>query len=136
MRIDRPVPMRTRAAIVAACCLAAALAGCGGRNYQPPPPADATVARSALEAALSAWRSQARPESLQQATPSITFVDPDCQSGQRLLDFQLQPGEQPLGSSIYWPVQLRLVPANGREQRLDVTYIVSTNPLIHISRQD
>jgi hypothetical protein len=130
MRISRV------AAVLALGCAAAALAGCGGRNYRPPQPADSTVARTALESALGAWRSQANLEALQQATPSITFVDPDCQSGQRLLDFQLQPGEQPLGSSIYWPVQLRIAPANGREQRLDVTYIVSTNPLIHISRQD
>lgn len=130
MRIDRA------AAMLVLGCLAVALAGCGGRNYRPPQPADPTVARTALESALGAWRSQANIEALQQATPSITFVDPDCQSGQRLLDFQLQPGEQSLGSSIYWPVQLRIAPANGREQRLDVTYIVSTYPIVHISRQD
>jgi hypothetical protein len=119
-----------------ACCLLAALAGCGGKNYQPPPAADPALARSSLERGLDAWRLRITPEELLKAEPAITFADSDWRSGHRLVEFQLQPGEQALGTSIYWPVKLRVAYANGYEQWLDVTYIISTNPIIHISRQD
>ena len=124
-----------RALFWAACCMSAALTGCGGKNYDPPPAADPAVARAALEKSLGAWRSRVTPAEFLQAE-SITVADPDWGSGHRLIDFQLQPGEQALGTSIYWPVRLRVVGARGIEQWLDVTYIVSTNPIIHISRQD
>jgi hypothetical protein len=131
------VTIDRRAVILAALsgCLAS-LAGCGGKNYTPPPAADAATARSALEKALDCWRLRITPEELQAAEPAITVADQDWREGRRLIEFQLLPGEQPLGTSIYWPVRLKLVRADGREQLLEVIYIVSTSPIIHISRQD
>ena len=131
MRIDR------RAAVLAAFSLAlATVAGCGGKNYTPPAEADPAVARSALEKALDCWRLRITPEELGKADPAITVADYDWRDGRRLIEFQILSGEQPLGTSVHWPVRLKVVQANGREQWLDVTYIVSTNPIIHISRQD
>ena len=131
MRIDR------RAAVLAAFSLAlATVAGCGGKNYTPPAEADPAVARSALEKALDCWRLRITPEELGKADPAITVADYDWRDGRRLIVFQILSGEQPLGTSVHWPVRLKVVQANGREQWLDVTYIVSTNPIIHISRQD
>jgi hypothetical protein len=135
MSSDRSIVAFCRA-FCAACFIGAALTGCGGKNYQPPPPADPALARTSLEKALDAWRLRITPEELLKAEPAITVADPDWRSGHRLVEFQLQPGEQTLGTSIYWPVRLRVVQANGYEQWLDVTYIISTNPIIHISRQD
>jgi hypothetical protein len=111
-------------------------AGCGGKNYTPPPAADPGVARASLEKALDCWRLRITPQELQAAEPPITFADHDWQDGRRLVEFQLLPGEQPLGTSIYWPVRLKVVGADGREQVADVTYIVCTSPIIHISRLD
>jgi hypothetical protein len=121
-----------------ACCFAiVAAGGCGGgRNYEPPASADPAVARSALEKALDCWKLRITPEELQAAQPPITVADEEWRAGRRLVEFQLLAGEQPLGTSIYWPVRLKVVGTDGREQVADVTYIVCTSPIIHISRQD
>ena len=127
----------SRQAILWTCCLGSfVLSGCGGRNYAPPAAADPVAARAALEKSLDAWRLRIMPEELAKAEPAITVADPDWQAGHRLVEFQLQPGEQALGTSIYWQVKLKVVPPHGYEQWQDATYIVSTNPIIHISRQD
>ncbi|MCI0357505.1 MAG: hypothetical protein L0211_03345 [Planctomycetaceae bacterium] len=132
---DRAVARRSL--ILAACCWGcAALAGCGGRNYTPPAAADPATARSALEKALDCWRLRITPDELAQAEPAITVSDYDWRDGRRLVEFQILAGEQALGTSVHWPVRLKVVQVSGREQWLDATYIVSTNPIIHISRQD
>jgi hypothetical protein len=134
MPSDRRLARRLTALGVA-CCLGTALIGCGGKNYEPPAAADPVAARAALEKALGAWRARVTPEEFLKAE-SITVADPDWRSEHRLIDFQIQAGEQALGSSIYWPVRLRVVGPRGQEQTFDVTYIIFTNPIIHISRQD
>lgn len=116
-------------------CLAL-LAGCGGTNYVPPPAADPAVARSSLEKALDCWRLRITPQELRQGSPAISVSDYDWREGRRLVAFQILAGEQLLGTSIHWPVRLKLVGADGREGWADATYIVSTNPSIRISRQD
>lgn len=141
MRIDRWIDVRRatdrRAILMAACCWGCAvLAGCGGTNYTPPVAADPAVARSALEKALDCWRLRIAPEELTQAKPAITVADYDWRDGRRLVEFHILSGEQTLGTSVHWPVRLKLVRADGREQWLDATYIVCTSPIIHISRQD
>jgi hypothetical protein len=131
------VSIDRRAVALAALSLGlAVVVGCGGKNYTPPPPADPAVARSALEKALDCWRLRITPQELKAAEPPITVADCDWREGRRLVEFRLLPGEQPLGTSIYWPVRLKVVGADGREQIADVTYIVCTSPIIHISRQD
>jgi hypothetical protein len=113
-----------------------ALVGCEGTNYTPPSVADPAVARSALEKALDCWRLRITPEELRKAEPAITVSDEDWREGRRLIQFQILSGEQALGTSIHWPVRLKLVRADGREHLIEVIYIVSTSPIIHISRQD
>jgi hypothetical protein len=126
-----------RAVILAALSLGlAAVSGCGEANYTPPASADAAIARSSLEKALDCWRLRITPDELLKAEPSITFADHDCRDGHRLVAFQILAGEQTLGTSIHWPVRLKVAGADGREQWLDATYIIATNPTIHISRQD
>ena len=131
MSIDR------RAVVLTALSLGlATVAGCGGTDYTPPAEADPAVARSALEKSLDCWRLRITPEELRKAEPAITVADHDWRDGRRMIEFQILSGEQALGTSVHWPVRLKVVQANGREQWLDVTYIVSTSPIIHISRQD
>jgi hypothetical protein len=98
-------------------------------------PADAVAARAALTKALDCWRLRITPEELLKAEPAITFTDPDWQAGHRLVEFQLEPGEQAAGASIHWQVKLRIAAAGGAEQWLDAKYAVSTDPNIQISRQ-
>lgn len=112
------------------------LTGCGGENYVPPAAADPAAARSSLEKALDCWRLRITPQELRQGTPAITVSDYDWREGRRLVAFQILAGEQLLGTSIHWPVRLKLVGADGREGWLDATYVISTNPIIRISRQD
>ena len=131
MRTDR------RAVVLAALSLGlATVAGCGGKNYTPPSAADPAVARSALEKALDCWRLRITPDELLKAEPAITVADHDWHDGRRLVEFHILSGEQAMGTSVHWPVRLKVVQASGREEWLDATYIVSTSPIIHISRQD
>lgn len=126
-----------RACIVLLAAAALASAGCGGgKNYVPPAVADPVAARAALEKALDCWRLRITPSELQAADPPITVKDVDWREGRRLLEFQLLAGEEPWGSTIRWPVRLKLVRADGREETLEALYIVSTSPIIHISRRD
>jgi len=113
-----------------------AAAGCGGKNYTPPAVADPAVARSALEKALDCWRLRITPQELAAAEPPITMADEDWDDGRRLVEFQLLSGEQAIGTSIRWPTRLKVVRADGREQWIDVEYIIYTDPIIHISRRD
>ena len=133
MIIDR-LPLVRAALGLGLACLC--LAGCGETNYTPPASADATTARSSLEKALDCWRLRITPDELREGEPAITVADHDWRDGHRLVAFQILAGEQALGTSIHWPVRLKVVGASGREQWLDATYIVSTSPIIHISRQD
>lgn len=129
----RRVPLAALATSVT--CLAF-LAGCGGTNYVPPAAADPAAARSALEKALDCWRLRITPQELRQGSPAITVSDFDWREGHRLVAFQILAGEQALGTAIHWPVRLKVAGADGREIWHDATYIVSTNPIIRISRQD
>ncbi len=132
MTIDRACIGLVLVAAAAVSC-----AGCGGgKNYVPPAEADPATARAALEKALDCWRLRITPGELQAAEPPITVADVDWDEGRRLLEFQLLAGEVAWGTSIRWPVRLKLVRADGREETLEVLYIVSTNPIIHISRRD
>jgi len=110
------------------------LAGCSG-NHEPPPAADAAAARAALVAALDAWQAGRTPKDLQMAATPIMVADEDWQAGRKLAGYELLAGELPAGSSIRWPVRLRL-DANGREEAVEATYAVATSPSIHISRAD
>ncbi|MEX2174584.1 MAG: hypothetical protein WD872_09490 [Pirellulaceae bacterium] len=121
--------------IVAAAALVGCL-GCSGTNHTPPPAADPAAARAALEKALGCWQMRITPAQLQESEPAITVADEDWSEGRRLLEYQLLADEQAWGTSIRWPVRLKLVLSDGREQSLDVLYVISTNPIIHISRRD
>lgn len=99
-------------------------------------PAEPAAARAALEKALDCWRLRITPDELRSADPPITVADNDWAAGRRLIEYQLLPGEQPAGSTIRWPVRLRLVQADGREQTIDVVYVISTSPGIHVARGD
>lgn len=113
-----------------------ALSGCGSPNYMPPPPSDASVAQTALQKALDCWKLRVDPSELRAANPPITLSDEDWDAQHRLLEYQLLPGERPAGSTIRWPVRLKVTRQNGQEVELDVVYVISTNPIIHIGRQD
>lgn len=122
--------------ISAACLMVGvALTGCSG-EYKPPPPSDLAVAKESLEKSLNLWRSKVTPMELQAAAPPIIVSDDDWDADHRLLEFHLLPGEVLAGNSIRWPVRLRVAKRDGREEELEVTYVISTNPLIHIRRQD
>jgi hypothetical protein len=112
------------------------LAGCGASQYEPPSAADPAVARSALEKALNCWRGRITPDELRSAMPPIAFADEDWHAGRRLIEFQLLPGHQTAGSTLRWPVRLRLAHGSGRERVVEATYVISTDPAIHISRAD
>lgn len=72
----------------AAALLSASLAGCGGEGHERYiPPAD--KARSAVEAALSAWKAGEPLRTITNHTPAVDFYDARRQSGKKLEDFQI-----------------------------------------------
>lgn len=113
-----------------------AMGGACSQNHQPAPPSEMSVAREALVKALDCWRLRIAPRELLAATPSIKFSDEDWNAEHRLVSYELLPGEAPAGPTIRWPVRLRVARTEGREEDLEVVYVISTNPVIHIARQD
>jgi hypothetical protein len=124
-----------RSFVPVAAALALSTLGCDGPNHVPPAAADATVARSALETALGAWKQGASSDDLAKNTPPIVVADDDWFAQVKLIDFTLLPGEEAAGVSIRWPVRLTL--SSGSKQRsIDVVYVIATSPAIHIARAD
>ena len=122
-----------RRAILVAAVLAAG--GCS-KNYTPAPPSDLSVARAALEKALDCWKLRIDTSELVAAKPALYVRDEDRSAQHRLVEYQLLPGEEPSGNAIRWPVRLRVQRTDGREEDLQVLYVITTSPVIHIGRQD
>ncbi len=74
---------------------------CGGPNMNPP----ADRARTALEAALNAWRDGKKPGNIEGATPPVHVADNDWTNGRKLAAFEIV-GEEPSAADKRFTVKL------------------------------
>jgi hypothetical protein len=116
--------------------LLAALTGCSGSS-QPSPeaPYDAEKARTALVAALDAWK-KGEAKSLMKRNPPIRFVDDDLLAGLRLSDYEIEEPDTPIRLHEDVEVILSLRDARGKSIRREARYQVGTYPALAVLRSD
>ena len=121
-------------------CLAAAalllLSGCGERNVAMPPAADAEAARQALEKALAQWQAGQTAEMLAMAEPKTYVNDYDWRDGRKLKQFAVAGPAEEVGLQVRVPVALDVEHPSGQVVRSQVSYSISTTPVVSIVRDD
>jgi len=123
---------RTLLALVLASPLLA-VAGCGSATAKP---ADKDVARQALNEALEAWKGGEPHDALSKRPSPIRVADEDWLTGARLLSYQVEPGDQQIGTNLTCGVVLTLKAQNGRKIKKRVSYRIGTDPVPMVIRQD
>lgn len=113
-----------------------ATAGCGGTNYSPPKAADPAVARQTLKTVLDAWKSGTPKDSLASQTPKVFVGDEDWSGGNALKDYKLIDDGESYGSNVRFRVGLELDSKGGTSLQKTVRYIVATDPVVSITRDD
>lgn len=111
------------------------LAGCGGGRPMPAA-ANPNLAKESLEKALSKWAAGEKPEALAAESPQIYVSDFDWKDGRKLKSFQIAGPAEEVGLQVRLPAMLEVEDAAGRIVRSDVSYTVSTSPVVSIVRDD
>lgn len=110
-------------------------AGCGG-NRAMPTASSKEVAKQSLEKALAKWAAGQPPESLATENPKIYVNDVDWKDGRKLKQFQLAGPAEEVGLQVRLPVTLDVEDASGQVVKNQVSYSVSTSPVVSIVRDD
>src|SRR5262245_41668469 len=98
--------------------LAAALLGAAvGCGPTPPKETNEETARTALVAALDAWKAGRTPESLKSLSPPVDFLDLAWQKGAALEGYEIKSQER-AGLGIRFTVELRLRQDGGAASRV------------------
>ncbi len=119
---------------VAALC--AALGCNGGTGYAPSRPSDPALARQTLTIALDAWKSGSATQTLAEQKPQLYVGDEDWSGGCVLKNYQLIGDGEPYGTSVRFQVGLELAEKAGSPQQKSVRYVVATNPVCSVTRDD
>lgn len=101
-----------------------------------PPASNPDVARQALEKALAHWQAGQTADTLASASPQIYVNDYDWQDGRKLKQFQLAGPAEEVGLQVRLPVALEVEQSGGQIVRSQVSYSVSTTPVVSIVRED
>jgi hypothetical protein len=109
-------------------------AGCGSGSL--PSPADAGQAREALRSALSAWKKGEKTDALANLSPAIHVSDVDWHDGYRLEKFEVYPKDQQKGLSLRCFATLDLKHPRGETVQKVVAYMIDTQSVIAIVRED
>jgi hypothetical protein len=104
------------------------MAGCG-RGL--PPTMDSDEARSAVVAALDAWKNGVPPATLREREPPVDFRDLSWDQGSKLTQYDLEK-EEPAGVSVKVTVKLHLTETSGARRLRSAVYSVDAGPVIVI----
>jgi hypothetical protein len=108
--------------------------GCGGNSL--PPPADAEQARAALRSALDAWKKGDKPDALNKLSPAVYVSDMDWRDGYGLQSFEVGAKDEQSGLSRRYIARLDLKHPRGGQMQKYVTYMIDTQSVISIVRED
>ncbi len=98
-------------------------------------PYDSEEARTALIAALDAWK-KGEAKSLPKRNPPIRFVDDDLISGLRLSEYEIEEPDLPVKLHQDIAVILEMRDARGTRVRREARYQVGTDPTLSVLRSD
>jgi hypothetical protein len=110
------------------------VAGCGGNVAARP--ADEDTARRALHEALEAWKGGEPHDALSKRPAPIRVADEDWLAGARLLSYRVEPGDEKIGTNLTCDVVLSLQRPNGRKAKKHASYLIGTDPVPMVIRQD
>jgi hypothetical protein len=113
--------------------LAIAVTWIVGCDNAMPPAADPQRARSALQAALDAWKNGESLEALQTRSPAVYFND-ELSSDKRLVKYDIQ-SEAANGRGWRCDVLLTLDSGGSKETQRRIGYQIDTDPAIVIIQQ-
>jgi hypothetical protein len=119
-----------RAALLTVFCLCL-VSGCGGGLAPDSNPEDA---RTALEAALQAWKNGESPKDLESHNPALVMNDPDWRAGKTLLQYRMQSTGTMFGRQVRWEVQIKVKDRSGKTTERKANYIIDTIPRLVIVR--
>lgn len=128
----RQITCFRRLALSGVLSLMAVCAGCG----QSASPSDPNEGRTALHAALDAWKGGEKIDSLSQRNPSIHVTDGDWLSGMTLERYNADDNGKLIGSDVNFQVVLELKTPKGQLVTRNATYAVTTRPQVLVQRQD
>jgi hypothetical protein len=117
---------------IAIVVLSASGCGIGGT----PQAADSAQARTALTAALDAWKSGEKPEDLAKRTPPLHIKDVDWSGGFQLVGYEADTDGKLVGYDMNYPVVLELKSPKGNSVKKKAVYTVTTQPELIVSRQE
>jgi hypothetical protein len=98
-------------------------------------PVNAGKARETLRTALESWKKGDAATALQSAQTPIYIIDPEWQSGAKLVDFEIQGDGEEKDAHLFCKVKITVRNANGKDIQQEVTFIVSTAPNLTVSRK-
>ena len=110
------------------------LAGMVGCGASPPAPADAELARQALDRALTAWQEGKPADALKSERPPVVVADHQWSGGYRLEKFQVEPFDQAAGADRNFRVTLWLKGSKGKSVQEATEYNVGTSPALTVVR--
>jgi hypothetical protein len=119
---------RTRIPLGAALLLLGSLPACGGPSMNPP----ADRARSALEAALNAWREGKGPGLVAGTDPPVQAIDNEWTNGRKLAAFEVLR-EQPSDGDKRFAVKLTY---KAPEAVAEAVYIILGSSPIAVFREE
>lgn len=134
---SRLFPRLTFRILQLGCMLATvtALSGCGpspGSPYK----LNRELALDSLKLFMETWRDQGSLAALKDRQPSIVGKDADWNKGAKLLAFTISPDGRDDGTNLYVDVQLDLQTSSGEKRQKTIRYVVGTEPVVSIFRED
>jgi hypothetical protein len=89
-----------------------------------------------LTKALDAWKAGTEVSSLADAGAALYVGDEDWSRGNRLVNYTLLDEGKPFGSNVRFVVDLELSSDTGAALSKRVRYVVGTNPVQSVQRDD
>ncbi len=93
-------------------------------------------ARTVLRDALESWKRGESITAPAKLSPPVIVADEDWRGGAKLQDFKIETTDQMIGTALRCPVSLTLPNAKGKIKTRTVFYLVTTEPILRVDRQD
>jgi hypothetical protein len=98
-------------------------------------PVNVSQAREALQKILQCWKDGHPPDEMQKASPPVFVQDFDWLAGRQLASFEIAPDHRTDDVNLHCAVRLRIKSVGGDEVQKDVTYVVTTSPVVTVFRE-
>lgn len=111
------------------------VSGCGPKAGSPYK-LDRALAFDSMKLFLETWRDNGSLAALKDRTPSIVGKDADWNKGAKLLSFTIPSDGKDDGTNLYLDVQLELETSSGEKRQKTIRYIIGTQPVVSVFRDD